>query len=330
MTGNAERNRGMSNALRGSNRIELSCGQSRGHSSMPESVLSRRGFLKTTSALGLAAELWGVHGDSLSAAETAQGAPHAKKLGWRLACNAYSFNRLTFYETIGKVASLGLKEVVGFNWQKLDPQKDGAQFSEQMSPAERRETSKRLSDAGVKLVCCYCRELAKEDACRRLFDFAREMGIETLDGEPPMDAYDMLEKLCDEYQLNLAVHNHARPSPYWQPETLLKLFEGRSKRIGACCDTGHWARSGLDPVETLKKLEGRILTFDLKDVDDQGTCVPFGTGKGNIRGILTELCRQRFHGVLGIEYDQRAPNLEADLVSCIAYFDKLAQELSTS
>ena len=42
--------------------------------------------------------------------------------------------------------------------------------------------------------------LSEEDACRRLFDFAREMGIETIDGEPPPEAFDMLEKLCDEYQ----------------------------------------------------------------------------------------------------------------------------------
>ena len=34
--------------------------------------------------------------------------------------------------------------------------------------------------------------------------------------------------------------------------TLLDLCKGRGKRIGACCDTGHWVRSGLDPVACLK------------------------------------------------------------------------------
>ena len=137
--------------------------------------------------------------------------------------------------------------------------------------------------------------------------FQGVIGIETIDGEPPPEAFDMLEKLCDEYRINIAVHNHAKPSPYWRPETLMKLFQGRSRRIGACCDTGHWARSGLDPLETLRKLQGRILTFDLKDVNSEGVCVPFGTGKGDIRGILAELRRQRFRGVIGIEYDQRRP-----------------------
>jgi sugar phosphate isomerase/epimerase len=153
------------------------------------------------------------------------------------------------------------------------------------------------------------------------------MDMETLDGEPPRESYDMLEKLCDEYKINVAVHNHAKPSPNWQPETLMAIFKGRSKRIGACCDTGHWARSGLDPIEALRKLEGRILTFDLKDVDDKGRCVRFGTGKGNVRGILKELQRQKFRGVLGIEYDELPSNLEAELAQCIAYFDKVAEEL---
>ena len=295
-----------------------------------KNFVSRREFLGTTSILGVGIGLAGLPPMYRAAAESARGAPHGEKLGWRLACNAYSFNKLTFYETMGKVSSLGLKYIVGFNWQKLDPQKPKAIFNEQMSPAERRETKKRLGDANLKLVACYCRDLSKEEACRRLFDFAREMGMETLDGEPPEAAFDMLDKLCGEYQLNVAVHNHAKPSHYWNPDTLMKLFQGRSKRIGACCDTGHWGRSGLSSVEMLKKLEGRILTFDLKDVTAEGVCVPFGTGRCDIRGILKELRRQRFQGVLGIEYGQRSPHHEAEIAQCVAYFDKVAQELAGS
>jgi len=289
--------------------------------------IDRRLFLTTAGSLVSAA--CGTRAlRPLFASEAFPSASHAEKLGWRLGCCAYSINHLSFYETIDKIASLGLKHIVGFNWQKLDPRKADAVFSENMSAAERQETKKRLGDAGVKLACCYCNALAQEDACRRLFGFARDMGIETLDGEPPIEAFDMLEKLCDEHQLNVAVHNHAKPSPNWKPETLLKMFQGRSKRIGACCDTGHWTRSGLNPVETLQKLQGRILTFDLKDVDEKGLCVPFGMGKGDIRGILNELHRQRFQGVIGIEYDQRPADIEKDLAQCIAYFNNTAEKLA--
>ena len=289
--------------------------------------MDRRLFIKATGALTAAAVVGDVR-RPLFAAEQVQVASPVERLGWWLGCCAYSFNDLTFYETIDKVASLKLKTLVGFNWQRLSPRKPDAIFSENMSAADREEAKKRLSDAGVKLACCYCGGLAEEDACRRLFEFAREMGIETLDGEPPIEAFDMLEKLCDEYQVNLAVHNHAKPSPYWKPETLLKIFQGRSKRIGTCCDTGHWARSGLSPVETLQKLQGRILTFDLKDVDEKGVCVPFGMGKGNIHGIMKELHRQRFQGVFGIEYDQRSADIEKELAQCITFFNHAAETIA--
>jgi sugar phosphate isomerase/epimerase len=289
--------------------------------------LDRRLFLKTTGSLAAAA-CGATVLRPLLASEASPGASHAEKLGWRLGCCAYSFNWLTFYETVDKVAALGLGTVVGFNWQKLDPARPDALLNDQLSAAERRQVKKRLADAGVKLACCYCGGLSEPDACRRLFDFAREMGIETIDGEPPPEAFDMLERLCDEYRINIAVHNHAKPSPYWKPETLMELFQGRSRRIGACCDTGHWARSGLDPLETLRKLQGRILTFDLKDVNDDGVCVPFGTGKGNIRGILTELRRQRFRGVIGIEYDQRPADIKKDLAQCMTFFNDTAAQLA--
>ncbi len=289
--------------------------------------IERRNFLRILGAGGVAAARGGLALPSVLAAQTAASATCAEKLGWRLGCCAYTFRRFTFYETVDQVAALGLKTVVGFNWQKLSASKP-AVLDEGMSAADRAEAKKRLDDAGVKLACCYCKSWGDEDACRRLFDFARDMGIETLDGEPAPSNLDLLEKLCDEYQINLAIHNHAKPSPNWRPETLLAMFKGRSKRIGACCDTGHWARSDLNAVDCLRKLQGRILTFDLKDVNAKGQCVPFGTGKADISGILKELHRQQFRGVIGIENETTLGDLHDELVQSIAYFDGVAKKLA--
>lgn len=295
-------------------------------------AVNRRTFLRRAGALGAGVGLAGLGGAGLIAGEVAQGAPDAEKLGWRLGCAAYSFNRLTFYETIDKVAGLGLRWIEIFDWQRLSNQRPDLQTNESMTADDRKEAKKRLADAGVGLASCYCRALAEKDACHKRFDFAKEMGIDTLVAEPPFEAYDMIEKLCDEYQVNLAVHNHPAPSNYWNPDTLLKVSKGRSSRIGACCDTGHWVRSGIRPVDALRKLQGRIISFHLKDIDSFGKveaeCVPWGTGAGQIEGILKEARRQGFKGLFAIEYEPYSPDNLPKIAQCVAYFDEVAAALA--
>ena len=86
--------------------------------------------------------------------------------------------------------------------------------------------------------------------------------------------FDAIDKLCAEFDINLAIHNHPQPSHYWNPDTVLKVCKDRSKRIGACADTGHWLRSGLNPLECLKKLEGRIISLHFKDLEREGPLRP--------------------------------------------------------
>ena len=158
-----------------------------------------------------------------------------------------------------------------------------------MSASDRAAVKKLLSDAGVKLVNFGVTGLPKaEDQSRKTFEFAADMGIETIVSEPEPDAMDTVEKLCDEYKINVALHNHPRPSRYWNPDTVLEACRDRSKRIGSCADTGHWMRSDLNPLEQLKKLEGRIISLHFKDLNKYGRDahdVPWGTGEGNVPAL---------------------------------------------
>ena len=106
------------------------------------------------------------------------------------------------------------------------------------------------------------------------------MGAEVLVGEPGDDAFDTLEKLCDEYKMRVAIT--ITPTPHI---TGIPTRCSRSAKVAANAsvpaDTGHWLRSGLNPVECLKKLEGRIVSFHFKDLDRAGPDahdVPWGTG----------------------------------------------------
>ena len=90
--------------------------------------------------------------------------------------------------------------------------------------------------------------------------------------------------------------------------------------------------STADPVECLKKLEGRILGFHLKDVAEKGNPaardVPLGQGKANYTAVLKELDRQGYRGALMIEYEHDSPQLMADVGKCVAFVEKTAGSLS--
>jgi sugar phosphate isomerase/epimerase len=196
------------------------------------------------------------------------------------------------------------------------------------------ELKKKLGDCGVKLVNYgVCNLSQKQDDSRKVFDFAKDMGIETIVSEPPEEAMEMLDKMCTEYGMNIAIHNHPKyaGAHYWNPDTVLKACQGCSKRIGACADTGHWVRSGLNPLESLKKLNGRIVSLHFKDLNEQGPDahdVPWGTGVCDVKAMLGELHRQGFKGVFSIEYEYHWDNSLPEIAQCVGYFDKIAAELA--
>jgi sugar phosphate isomerase/epimerase len=269
------------------------------------------------------------HGAAHNAAATKKGGESvAEKMGWQLGCQAYSFNHFTFYEAVEKTASLGLGYIEAYPGQKLS--KDNSppgNFDEGMSEAVQAQVKKKLAAAGVRLVNYGVVGMPGDEAgCRKVFDFAKKMGIETIVSEPDEQTFTLLDKLTEEYKINVAIHNHPKASHYWNPDIVLKACEGHSKRIGACADTGHWVRSGLGPLECLKKLQGRIISLHFKDLRD-GHDVPWGTGASGARAMLAELRRQGFRGVFSIEYEYNWDNSMPEIAKCVEFFNTAAGEL---
>jgi sugar phosphate isomerase/epimerase len=293
-------------------------------------AFGRRRFLKSSGALLGGLGLISFSGVPAHAEKLANGAPHAEKLGWRLGCQAYTFNKFTFYEALEKTRSLGLHFVEMYPGQVVSRDDPEVHTDSSMSSEIRRAVKQRLADCDVKLVNYgVCGLPNNEDACRETFEFAKDMGIETIVSEPPLDAFDVIERLCEEYHINVAVHNHPEPSRYWNPNTVLEVCRGRSKRIGACADTGHWMRSGVDPLDAIRKLEGRIISFHFKDLNKYGRegahDVPWGTGKADIPAILGEIHRQKLRAVFSIEYEHNWDRSLPEIAQCVKYFDAVAQ-----
>jgi len=254
--------------------------------------------------------------------------------GWHLGCQAYTFRNFTFYEAVDKEASLGLDWIEAYPGQRVSAETADLRFSD-MPPEIRQKVKTKLADAGVRLVNYGVVDLPADTVeCRKVFDFARDMGIETIVSEPLEEAFDLIEKLCEEYQIKVAIHNHPKPSHYWNPDKVLEVCKGRSKLIGACGDTGHWMRSGVNPLEALQKLEGRLISLHFKDLNELGVHethdVVWGTGKADVKALLTELDRQNFQGVFSIEYEYNWDNSVPEIRRCVAYFNKVARELKPS
>lgn len=249
----------------------------------------------------------------------------------RLAVMAYTFREFTMLEAIEKTRALGVRYMEGFSWQRVGDEFGDARFDFGAPPEARAAVKRALTDAGIQLVNHYSHVVGTDaDATRKTFDFCREMGVETIVAEPEPALFDDVESLAREYGIRVAIHNHANPSRYWSPDVVLAAIEHRGPMIGVCADTGWWVRSGVDPVAALRRLQGRVFCLHLKDLNTAGVLdavdVPWGTGVVDVRGILAELKRQRFGGVISIEYESNPKDNVAEVTQCMSYFARVTSK----
>ncbi len=298
---------------------------------MSTSRWSRRELLVVAGGWGAGSILAGAaEAMSAEAPKAKLSTPQAERMGWRLSCGLYTFRDRSFYEALDVIAGLGIRCVEPAFFLPLSKEQPELKTSESLAPGQRREMKKRLGDRGMRMASYYAPLDADVNVFRKVFDFAKEMGVETLVAEPPAEVFEALDRLCQEYQMSLAIHNHseAAGSKYWRPENVLKVCEGRSKFIGACPDTGHYVRTGLDPVECLRKLDGRIITVHLKDVAELGNPesrdVPLGEGKANYTQVLQTLRALKFRGIATIEYEHLSPRLVQDVAQCVRFVEDFA------
>ncbi len=245
------------------------------------------------------------------------------KLGWKLGAQAYTFRLFTFFEAIDKMDTCGLKYVEAFRSQTIGGGIPG-KMDFKMNKETQQLVLKKLKEKGVTLMAFGVVNGLNDEEWRQLFVFCKAMGVQTITAEPEEKSMPLLSKLCEEFKINIAIHNHPKPSYYWNPDVVLHAIKGQSKRIGACADVGHWVRSGQDPVANLKKLEGHVLHLHMKDLNEfnnrKAHDVHWGKGVSNIKGIVDELKRQKFKGMLSVEYEYNWNNSVPDVKASVAYF----------
>ncbi len=248
------------------------------------------------------------------------------KSGFKIGVQSYTFRLFTLKQAIDKIDSCGARFVESFPGQNLGGGIEG-KMDFNMSADNRRLVKSWLKAKNVKLVNYGVINYKTEADWLKVFQFAKDMGIETFTAEPETKFLDYISKLCDEYKINVAIHNHPDPSFYWNPDVVLNAINGKSKRMGACADIGHWVRSGLDPVESLKKLEGRVYAMHMKDLTEKGNKkahdVIWGQGQSNVSGVVAELKRQKFKGMISAEYEYNWNNSVPEVRESIKYLRSL-------
>ncbi len=282
--------------------------------------------MRTSIRFGLGATLFVVAASTAAWAEVP--IPDSHKInGVAIGCQAYTFNRYTAFEAIEKTAAAGGKVIEFYPGQRLSAETGDLKVDHNAPGEVVAKLQEKLAQHGVKAVNYGVVGVpSDEEGARKVFDFAKKLGLRTVTTEST-DAIDTLEKLAKEYDICVAFHNHPRQPnnpnyKVWDPNYILELVKDRDRRVGACADTGHWLRSGLDPVESLKILKGRIISSHMKDLNEKsprGHDVPFGTGVSNIAACLDELKAQGFEGNISIEYEHNWESSVPEVAQCVGF-----------
>ena len=247
--------------------------------------------------------------------------------GFAIGCQAYTFNRFTVFEAIEKTAQAGGHVIEFYPGQKLSPEEPNLKWDHNASGEIIQNVKDKLAACNVTAVNYGVVSIPKDEAeARKIFEFAKALRLYGITTESA-EALDTIEKLVKEYDIKVGFHNHPRRADnpgyrMWDPKYVLSLIKDRDHRIGAAADSGHWVRSGLQPVECLRILKGRIVSGHLKDLNEMGPTahdVPFGSGVSDIPALLNELKAQRFAGNISIEYEYHWENSTPEVAQCIGF-----------
>jgi sugar phosphate isomerase/epimerase len=241
-------------------------------------------------------------------------------------CQAFTFNRFTVYEAIEKTAEAGGTVIEFYGGQRLseaDPGKIGPGMSDEQISALRAQLKKN----GVEATSMFVGIPSEEAPARKIFEFGKKLGVRSFSMGLNAGQLDLLEKLVKEFDIRVGFHNHpGNPlhpeNKTWDPAFVFDMVKHRDTRIGLCADTGHWATSGLNTLDAIKMIEGRIINLHLKDravVGKASTDQIFGMGVLDITGIIAELRRQKFAGSIFVEYETNWLNSVPDVKRCLEF-----------
>jgi sugar phosphate isomerase/epimerase len=250
--------------------------------------------------------------------------PALTAAGFGISVQCWSFNRFTLFEAIEKAAAAGAGGVEVFPGQKLGGEHGDLKFGPDLPDDKIQAVLDHLAKNNLVAYNFGVTPISKDEAeARKFFELAKKMGLYGVTTES-IEAIDTLEKLAKEYNVKVCFHNHPKKPLYdmWNPDFVFNAVKDRHENVGFCADIGHWATSGLDPLEVIKKIAPRVLAFHMKDresIQKWSHDRPFGTGIIDNIAILDEVRKHGFAGNVSIEYEHNWTTSHPEVAQCAGY-----------
>ena len=207
---------------------------------------------------------------------------------------SYSFRNFDTAGALEQLAKLGLN-TIEFCGVHFPPDPDNPALADIIDMILAQQVS----------VPCYGVEGFGVDAAsnRRKFDFAHKLGAQYLSADPAPESFANLEKLVEEYDIKIAIHNHGPGARYDKASDTLKAVNALHPHIGACVDTGHVLRSGGVPHEVIEQLGKRVHCLHLKDWKIGGDEAVIGEGDLDLIKTVAALRAINFDGFICMEFE---------------------------
>lgn len=250
---------------------------------------------------------------------------------WKFGIALWTFHTVDFPQSLDKVDSSGLKYIEPNTFHKAGPELKDSLIM-QLSPSGIEKLKNLVAQKGLKVESIYIVGDSTIASWKKQFDIAKQFGVQFVTTEPPLNMWDSIDSLAGVYGIKVAIHEHWKGmSHYWNPDTVLLALKGHPN-FGACADLGHWPKSGIDPVEGVKKLSGHIIGVHLKDIaafnNPALRDVPVGTGVVNFPAVFEELKKQHFNGHIYIERDaEDQPSNLPSVIQTIRYYNDQVSKL---
>lgn len=177
----------------------------------------------------------------------------------------------------------------------------------------------KISSTGVNRIP------ADEEKARPFFDFLRAAGVKQMSVFFPIDQFpDCLrtaEKLAEEYDVRLAIHNHGGACWLGSVEALRHVIRHGSPRIGLMLDTA-WAMHTGTPVRRyIDEFRDRLFGVHFKDFSfsrsGQWKDEPLGEGNLDLVDLKAALDDVGFDGEPFLEFEGDASDPVPALKKCV-------------